>query len=357
MAVQLAVLAWMNGSGPSLTDRLLKWDGLYYLHIAEAGYSWRIEVAPDGTLTSGSDLAFHPLLPALAAAVRDVLRVPPETALLLVAAAAGIAASVAVHLLAVEVLGTRRAGFIACALLGVLPMAVTLQMGYAEPVFVALAAAALLSALRGQWWWAAGFCFAAGLTRPSGLVLAVVIPLSACWLARQRAHLPIRRWTVLAASLAGALGVPAYWLALWIRTGEPAAWFEVEKHGWNSHFDFGVQTLTFLHDTLRSPDGFLGPVACAIIIGYLLALVPTVAGRWPYPITAMVTLSVLLALTSTNYWHSRPRLLLNAFVVVLPAAAALSRFRDRTVVLLLCAGTLGSAWFGAYMLTVWRFAI
>ena len=356
MAVQLAVLAWLNGSGPSLTDRLLKWDGLYYLQIAGSGYSSHITIAGDGSLTAGNDLAFHPLFPLLAAVIHTVTRIPIDSAVLLAAALSGIAASIAVHRLGRHLVGSRRAGYIASALLGVLPLAVTLQMGYAEPLFIALAAFALLHALRGQWWWAGGFVFAAGLTRPTGLVLIVVIPLAALWLFR--AHAVRSQWrSVLGASIVGAAGVPSYWVFLWAWTGRPDAWFLVEKHGWDSHFDFGAQTIRFVHDTLRTPDTFLAPVVCAIIAGYLLAVVLTATGRWPYPLPAVVTLSFLLALTSTNYWHSKPRLLLTAFLVVIPAAAALARLRTSTVVLVLLAGTLAEAWFGAYMLTVWPYAI
>ena len=64
MLVQLVVLAWLNGAGgPSLLDRLTKWDGLFYSEIASAGYPRRITIAPDGSLTEGMEFAFHPLFP------------------------------------------------------------------------------------------------------------------------------------------------------------------------------------------------------------------------------------------------------------------------------------------------------
>jgi glucan phosphoethanolaminetransferase (alkaline phosphatase superfamily) len=148
-----------------------------------------------------------------------------------------------------------------------------------------------------------------------------------------------------------------YWAWLWIRTGDPAAWFTVEEHGWASHFDFGVQTWNFVYDTLSGPDGFLAPVVCAIVLGYVVACVLLVLGRWPAPLTAVTLLSVAIALLSTNYWHSKPRLLLAAFLLIVPAAGALTRLRDRTAVILLASGTVASAWFGAYLLVVWPYAI
>jgi hypothetical protein len=361
MVVQLLVLAWLNGAGgPSLLDRLTKWDGLFYSDIASAGYPQRITIAPDGSVASGMEFAFHPLFPGLAGGLR-LLGVPARLGVVLVACLAGLAAAVVVHLLTRYLLGTRRAGYFAVALLGVLPASITLQMGYAESLYLALAGASVLAALRRRWWLAALFAFAAGLTRPTALALALVVPLAAWRAARQARRQgkpsPIRWPSVVGASVVGAAGVPVYWAWLWIRTGDPAAWFTVEQHGWASHLDFGAQTWTFIYDTLSAPDGFLAPVVCAIVIGYVVACVLLVLGRWPAPLTAVTLVSVAIALLSTNYWHSKPRLLLAAFLLVVPAAGALTRLRDRTAVIVLAAGTVASAWFGAYLLVIWPYAI
>ena len=361
MLVQLGVLAWLNGAGgPSLLDRLTKWDGLFYSGIASAGYPQRITIAPDGSLSEGMEFAFHPLFPGLAGALH-LLGVPARVAVVLVACIAGLAAAVVIHLLTTYLLGSRRAGYFAVALLGVLPASITLQMGYAESLYLALAGASVLFALRGRWWLAAGCAFAAGLTRPTALVLAVVVPLGAWRAARQARRRgepsPVRWPSVVGASIVAAAGAPAYWAWLWIRTGDPAAWFTVEEHGWASHFDFGVQTWNFIYDTLSGPDGFLAPVVCVIVLGYVVACVLLVLGRWPAPLTAVTLLSVAMALLSTNYWHSKPRLLLAAFLLLIPAAGALTRLRDRTAIILLSTGTLISAWFGAYLLVVWPYAI
>jgi len=361
MLVQLGVLAWLNGAGgPSLLDRLTKWDGLFYSGIASAGYPQRITIAPDGSLSEGMEFAFHPLFPGLAGALH-LLGVPARVAVVLVACIAGLAAAVVIHLLTTHLLGSRRAGYFAVALFGVLPASITLQMGYAESLYLALAGASVLFALRGRWWLAAGCAFAAGLTRPTALVLAVVVPLGAWRAARQARRRgepsPVRWPSVIGASIVAAAGAPVYWAWLWIRTGDTTAWFTVEEHGWASHFDFGVQTWNFIYDTLSGPDGFLAPVVCAIVLGYLVACVLLVLGRWPAPLTAVTLLSVAMALLSTNYWHSKPRLLLAAFLLLIPAAGALTRLRDRTAIILLSTGTLISAWFGAYLLVVWPYAI
>jgi hypothetical protein len=48
---------------------------------------------------------------------------------------------------------------------------------------------------------------------------------------------------------------------------------------------------------------------------------------------------------------------LAAFILVVPAAAGLAKLRTGTAVVLIALGTLASAWFGAYMLCIWPFAI
>ena len=70
MAVQLAVLAWVNGpNGPSLMDRLTKWDGRFYISIAESGYPDVTLAGPTGGLTRGGEYAFYPLYSGLVALV------------------------------------------------------------------------------------------------------------------------------------------------------------------------------------------------------------------------------------------------------------------------------------------------
>jgi hypothetical protein len=357
MAVQLAVLAWVNGpNGPSLVDRLTKWDGRLYIGIAESGYADVTLAGPTGALTRGAEYAFYPLYSGLVALVHAVLRLPTDVAALTVSALAGMAAACGVHLVTVELTGSRRTGYLAAALLSVLPMAVTFQMAYAEALYTALAAFAVLFSLRGSWWLAGAMAFAAGLTRPTGLLVALVIPVAALWLSRRRqTRVP---WaSVTGATVVALAASPVFWLALWWRTGDAVRWFHAERRGWDTRIDFGHQTWTFVHSTLAHPDSFLGPVVCLILAGYVAALIIVAFGRWPAPVLAAALLPALLVFGTTNYWHSKPRLLLAAFILVVPAAAGLAKLRTGTAVVLLALGTLASAWLGAYMLCIWPFAI
>ena len=236
-----------------------------------------MRVGSDGSLASGWELAFHPLYPGLGWLLHVLTRIPVGPALLAAAAAAGIAASIVVHLLAVEISGSREIGYLAAGLLGALPMSIVLQMAYAESLYLALAAGALLFACRARWWPAALCATAAGLTRPTGFVVAAVIPLAAWWLYRRPGRAlpdgrPPRVRQIVLATAVGASGAVLFWAYVWARTGVWDAWFVVERRGWGSRFDGGAQTFRFLRTSLQHPDGLVGSVVCAIIVIYLLGL-------------------------------------------------------------------------------------
>jgi hypothetical protein len=356
MGVQLAVLAWLRPpAGPSLIKLLTKWDAAYYSSIASSWYPAHVHLGiSDQTAGSGSVYAFYPLYPAVAGVLR-LAGFSTRYALLTTAALAGVAASVLVHLLARHVAGSRRAGYLACAALGALPMAVTLQMGYAESLYIAVVAGALLAALTQRWWLAGLLALCAGLTRPAGLLVPLVLPLAGWTIARTQ-PIPWRR--VASATVLGFAGSPLFWLYLWWRSGRADAWFAAEKRGWNSHLDFGAQTWDFLTATLKHPDGAaMAPITAAIVVAAVVACLLAVLNWRSLPLVLLGVLSVALALGVTNYWHSKPRLLLAAFPLLVLAAGPLAQLRLRTSAVLVVSGVLASAWFGAYALAIWPYAI
>ncbi|MDR2279761.1 MAG: hypothetical protein LBE07_02770, partial [Gordonia sp. (in: high G+C Gram-positive bacteria)] len=62
-------------------------------------------------------------------------------------------------------------------------------------------------------------------------------------------------------------------------------------------------------------------------------------------------------LLSSGLMQSRARLLLPAFVILLPVAVRLAAASRTAFVSSAIGATLASAWFGAYMLTVFEYAI
>ena len=77
---------------------------------------------------------------------------------------------------------------------------------------------------------------------------------------------------------------------------------------------------------------------------------------WP-PLVAYGLLALVLVLGQGGYYHSKPRLLVPVFTLLVPAAVALGRARGRSAVPVLVGWAAFGLWYGAYLVTVWRYAI
>jgi hypothetical protein len=164
---------------------------------------------------------------------------------------------------------------------------------------------------------------------------------------------------VAAAVGLGVSGTVGYWVAVAIATGRPWGWFEVEERGWGTHFDGGVSTAHFVWSTVAHPVA--APVV-AIVVTVILLAVPTVivftgTASLDLPYAAIAALTYVSVVASPNFWHSRPRLLLAGAILVVPLARRASTVRLAYLLPSLAVGLGLSAWFGAYLVTRWRYAI
>lgn len=361
MAVQTLAVGLLNaGTGQSLPGRFTIWDGRLYAQIATYGYPRTIALSPSHALVSGNNLAFLPMYPALVSGVNNTTHVGVFDAELLVAASSACCLSVLIHLIVRASGGSRAYGYAACSLIGWLPMAVVLQMGYAEALFAALGAAAFLAALRGRWAWAGWLAFVAGLTRPIGYVAVAPLPFIG-WAQRRNTVAPQgrpRKTTITGASALGLSSTPLYWAYVAIRTHHLGGWFTVEQAGWGTHFDGGKSTARFVWSTLRRPVAT--PTLAWYVVVLLIAtaaVIISVATRANLPYVVAAAAAVMSIVASTNFWHSKPRLLLAAALLVVPVAGYLTSLRLRYLLPLLGFGLTLSALFGAYMVTRWPYAI
>ncbi|GLF95403.1 hypothetical protein [Streptomyces yaizuensis] len=355
--VHLMILAWLNGAGgpgaPALRDRLLAWDAQLYLSIATDGYPPGLTYGPDGEPT-GNNLAFFPLYPLLTRLLHRSTGIEAGTAAITLSHLALLAALYAVHRLLTRLCGERVAVIGIVLVAGAQPMALTFLMGYSEALFLALAAGTLLAAHRHAWLTAGTLALLAGLTRPAaGAVTLALITAVALELRRTRRF----TWRPLAAVALGCAGTPAYLGWVGLRTGRADAWFLVQEAGWGTHWDYGDAFFRFLADTFRSADGW-------VALSTAVLLVAAVAGTalafrrdtWP-PLLVYGCTVLVLTLGQSNYYHSKLRLIVPALVFLVPLALALARAGTRTAVTALTAATLFGSWYGAHMLTVWRYAI
>ncbi|MFF7024977.1 hypothetical protein ACFY97_28700 [Streptomyces klenkii] len=352
--LHLLVLAAMSDQdGPALRERLLAWDGNLYVSIAEHGYPHGYSYAADGTLT-GNDLAFFPLFPMLIRAVHAVTGLGWGTSGIVAAHLALIAALIAVHRLLAVLHGTRTALIAIVLLAGAQPMSLSFLMSYSESLFLALAAGTLLAAHRKAWLTAGTLALLTGLTRPAAAAVVAALAVAAgLHLLRERRLRP----RPLAAVALGCLGTPLYLWWVGQRVGDLGAWFRIQEAGWGTHWDNGAAFLDFLGETLRRGDGWVSVSTAVLLLALLCATVLTWhRGTWP-PLLVYGTGIVVLTLAQSNYSHSKLRLLIPAVLFLVPAARALAAARTRTAVTVLCAATLFGCWYGAFMLTVWKYAI
>ena len=353
-AVGVAVLALM--AGPRLVAELTSWDAAWLLAIAEHGYAGVPADMLDafGRHTPETPLGFFPGYPALVAAVGLLTGGDLVVAGLLVAAAAGVAAAYALTAIGELVPGgSRRAGLLLTALFGATPMSVVLSMAYTEALFCALAAWALVGVLRERWL-LAGLCAAgAGLVRPtaSAVVGAVGLAALAAVLARRGG---LRPWLGGALATTGLLGYLG-WVAA--RTGAPDGWFRIQRTGWGWYLDGGAATLRYLGGVLTAGERLFDAVTVVGLVGSLVLLGLAIVQRVPWPLVVYGALVVLPVWATAGLMNAKLRLLVPAFVLLVPIATGLARRRAGTAVAVVAAAALASAWFGGYALTIWRYGI
>ncbi|MDT9684710.1 hypothetical protein RND61_22015 [Streptomyces sp. TRM76323] len=346
-AARLTGLAVLFGaataSGEDAWHRLMgRWDAVWYTRVAERGYGHEITL-PDGTVHS--DLAFFPLFPALERALSAVLPIGVAPAGLVVAWTASLVAAWGVYAVGAHVAG-RRAGVVLAVLWGVYPTAFVQSMAYTETLFTAFAAWSLYAVLRGHWIRAGVLVVLAGLTRPSAVALIAALGVAAlATVVRERRVTPGLAAGVLLAPL-GWLGYVVY---VAVRTGSPTAYFDVQA-GWGNRIDGGAALARFVLAQLTGPQPLagVGLLAAFAVLGWAVWL--CVRQRHPLPVLVYTLAVVAVSLVGAAYFGSRPRLIMPAFPLLLPAAVALVRLRPRYAGAVLAVSALASAVYGAFTL-------
>ncbi len=355
LAGQMFVLAvvWLSArdSGKRLWDVVQAWDARQLIAVAEQGYPDSVE---PGTMNS---FAFFPGFPL---AVRWVAALPGvsfQAAGVAVSVLCGIALAYAVDRFAADALGADVAGRVRAVLMvATLPLSVVLVMPYTEAMFCALAVWSLVCVARDQWLAAGVLAAAAGLVRPTAaaVVLAVWVGAALAW---RRGRVEGVR--AIAAAVVAPLGVLGYLVYVAASTtGDISAWSESERKGWDTRFDYGAFTWSWLRALFRfggSPmDGFIvaGAVVALLTAGWLLR------ERVAVPAAAYVLVVTVVALGTSGMWSSKFRFLLPALLVAaVLAAARMSGWRASSRVAALLVWVLTGAWFSAFALVAYRYAI
>lgn len=358
--VGLLVLSWMSTANKMpMSQTLSSWDGLWFLGIAQGGYD---NVPPGlydakGTRSQETALAFFPGYPTLVRWVADAggwLGIGLLAASLTVTIVAGVICAYGLARLGRRVAGgSPKAGLALVALFAASPMAIVLSMAYSEALFCAFAAWALVGVLERRWVLAGTCCGFAGLVRPTAAALILAVGLAALVAVLNKRD-SWRPWVAGVLAPAGLIGYLA-WVGA--RKNSWDGWFQVQQNGWQTGFDGGTATWHFLLATLADPDYPFQLLSAVFIIVALVLLLIAIIRRveWPLLVYGIGVLAIDLA--SDGLMNSKVRLMVPAFTLLIPVALALAKRRTSTMVIVLCAVAVGSAWLGAYAITSWEFAI
>jgi hypothetical protein len=153
------------------------------------------------------------------------------------------------------------------------------------------------------------------------------------------------------------LGLLGYLAVVGWHTGTPTGWFTIQRTGWGSRFDGGASLATFVGRTLTGGHEVYDLAVLLALIGSVTLLVVAVRMRVPWPLVVYAAAVLVTVWASDGQIHSRVRLLMPAFPLLVPVAVGLARRRTGTAVAVVVAAALASAWFGGYTLTIWRYAI
>jgi hypothetical protein len=208
-------------------------------------------------------------------------------------------------------------------------------LAYAESVMLSASIGCLYALLR-QRWLLAGVAGALGTAaRPNGAVLAGCCLWAAAVAVRRRGQ-----WRPLVAPALASSGILGYFGWLWARTGEPTAWFMVQRGGWGERVDFGAATLdrTLRALNLAEPDPSPSMLVALAAIGFV-AVAGYLLWHWRPPATfGLYTAGVLGLSLASRTLGPRPRFVYTAFPLLVAVARAVSGWR---YLLVLGASTVG----------------
>lgn len=305
-------LAWLGG-----------WDTTWYLDIARNGYTHDVAAAGE----QFTNLAFFPLVPAIGAAA-TAMGANPFLVILAASNLAFLGALAGLHRLTERMRGPALATP-ATWCLALAPPAVVASMAYTESFVLVLALGAALAATRGRFALAGAAAAAAALTRPPGIVVALLVGLLAYAEPRHR-----RARALLAGAAPAMVALAAFLAWFWLARGSPLLPFEAQR-AWDRG-TLGVGLVTTMPGELAAAIGAvvhldvtaawwatLRDLGFGVLYAVLLARLWRDEGGLRSPWVSYSTVALALPLASGSI-TSLARFGLMAFPLAWPAATWLS---------------------------------
>jgi hypothetical protein len=307
---------------------LYAWDTHWYLTEANA-------MAHGASAFGSGGLAhFFPLTPMFAAGLAIVTRLPVPFTLFASCWALALLFGALVHMIAIRETGDRIVASRAATLSQLAPGAFALVMGYSEPLAGVLAAAYFLAVRRERTGWALLIGLLAGISRPTGLILALPGFLEAVrtvyrtgWRSPDSVR-GIARWTSPDAARGMArAAAPVLGLALYL------GYCQLRFHDWLLPYAqqvIGTNRGGIAQDPIHtiltlSDNGAIG-ILVTCLAGAAISAAALVVCRRHLPISYTAWSAVMFVLGVTSPWFtSEPRYLAAIFPLLIAVPLALRR--------------------------------
>jgi len=319
-----------------------RWDAQWYRRIAENGYG-HIVIAADGRHLS--DYAFFPLYPMLERLIHSLTGMSFISSGLLISVISSILAVVAIFTV-VKSRFSDRFALITVALWTALPVGLVTTLAYSEALFTALAAFSILKTIEKRWITASLLAALAGLTRPTGLAVALSVIFAAV-LHLKESKFDLKAWLAI---LIAPLGWLSYMAFVARRVGSWNGYFLITSD-WGNSIDGGVSFFKWILHFFSSGKALEG----VLIVGALAILIYLIVDLWSLrvavPILIYSLAIVVLALITSGYFGSKYRYLLPVFPLLMPLSKRIASLEGKLLLSLLVALTLTSSFIGALWLT------
>jgi hypothetical protein len=334
---------------PSFLSAFLRWDAGHYQNIVTHGYQAH----------SWWEASFYPLYPLVVHGVANIGHFGPRRAALAVSWVALWAGCWGVIRFTADVFPAARA-WRGGMLLAFFPASVFLLAGYAESLFVALAAWTLVALAERRVWVAAGLCALAAATRPEGALLAVAVIVWALTQGiKRKQHLAVPSATQLFLRLLGlglvcVSGLVAFWLFLWRRYHHPFAAISAQ-HAWRRVVTWPLHPLFWSLNAILGRH-IRGSASASLATAYLFndavvvfavialaVLVGTTWRRWDLYWFVVPSVAALLVIVSNAAYGQIPEGEARLVMCIVPLYAVTAKIRSEVAWTALFAGSAVSA--------------
>ncbi len=338
----LTLLTVARIKGVSFGHIFQRWDAQWYRRIAEGGYG-QVIIAPDGRHLA--DYAFFPLFPLSERYLHQISGLSFIASGIAINIAASIIAALAIYKVIKE-FAPERVALITVAVWAALPIANVINLAYSESIFTAFAAWSLYFSLKKSWIFAAMLASCAGLTRPTGLAVALSVIVAAGFELKANS----RNMRALAAIAIAPVGWIIYIAWVGIKLGKWNGYFTVTD-GWGNSIDGGYSFAKWIVKFFTEGDFLSGGLVLVALTGLTFLALKLWKLKIPIPLMVYSTVIILLAFSTSGYFGSKPRYLLPVFPLLLPISFWLRRKSREIQVLTFSIFGVLSAVFGALWLT------